>query len=94
MGALEKQVGGSHYKNFKIQPIEFTTRNNLGFIQGDIQQGFKFLYIRAAVAADTGHKRGRPQHQRTVRHVGCVMVDKNSRAAFGQSGESGIGPSR
>lgn len=36
MGALEKQVGGSHYKNFKIQPIEFITANNLGFIEGNI----------------------------------------------------------
>jgi hypothetical protein len=36
MSALDKQIGGSHYKNFKIQPIEFTTRNGLGFIQGDV----------------------------------------------------------
>ena len=25
--ALDKQVGGSHYKDFKIQPIEFITAN-------------------------------------------------------------------
>lgn len=31
---LDRQVGGDHYKNFAIQPIEFTTRNKLGFIQG------------------------------------------------------------
>jgi len=34
--ALEKQVGGSHYKDFKIQPIEFITANNLSFIQASI----------------------------------------------------------
>ena len=34
--ALDKQVGGSHYKNFKIQPIEFITANNLSFIQASI----------------------------------------------------------
>ena len=34
--ALARQVGGDHYKNFVIQPIEFSTRNGLGFIQGDI----------------------------------------------------------
>ena len=28
------QIGGDHYKHFAIQPIEFSTRNNLGFIQG------------------------------------------------------------
>lgn len=33
---LETQVGGDHYKNFKIQPIEYSMKNNLNFIQGDI----------------------------------------------------------
>jgi hypothetical protein len=27
----EKQIGGSHYKNFTIQPYEFITKNNLIF---------------------------------------------------------------
>jgi len=30
----ERQVGGSHYKNFKIQPYEFISKNNLSFFQG------------------------------------------------------------
>ena len=34
--AIDKQVGGSHYKTFAIQPIEFITANNLDFIQGNI----------------------------------------------------------
>ena len=34
--ALEKQIGGSHYQSFKIQPVEFITRNNLNFLQGCI----------------------------------------------------------
>ena len=33
---LNIQVGGTHYKNFKIQPIEFIQKNNLSFIQGCI----------------------------------------------------------
>ena len=32
--ALDTQVGGGHYKDFKIQPIEFAHANNLTFIQG------------------------------------------------------------
>ena len=32
--ALDTQVGGGHYLGFAIQPGEFTTRNNLGFLQG------------------------------------------------------------
>jgi len=31
---LAIQIGGDHYKDFNIQPIEFITRNKLGFIQG------------------------------------------------------------
>ena len=34
--ALDKQVGGRHYKDFKIQPIEFITANKLSFIQGNV----------------------------------------------------------
>lgn len=36
LNALNKQEGGSHYKSMKIQPIEFITANNLGFIEGCI----------------------------------------------------------
>lgn len=30
----ERQIGGSHYKNFRIQPYEFISKNNLSFFQG------------------------------------------------------------
>ena len=32
----DKQVGGSHYKNFKIQPYEFISKNDLSFFQGNV----------------------------------------------------------
>jgi hypothetical protein len=32
--ATDNQIGGNHYKDFKIQPIEFITKNKLSFIQG------------------------------------------------------------
>jgi hypothetical protein len=35
-GALEVQVGGNHYKDMKIQPIEFIMKNDLNFCQGNI----------------------------------------------------------
>ena len=34
--AFVKQIGGSHYKNFTVQPIEFIHKNNLSFIQGNV----------------------------------------------------------
>jgi len=33
---LEKQVGGSHYKQFKIQPYQFSRVNDLNFFQGNV----------------------------------------------------------
>lgn len=33
---LSEQVGGSHYKTMKIQPIEFIQANDLGFCEGNI----------------------------------------------------------
>jgi hypothetical protein len=32
----DKQVGGSHYKNFAIQPYEFISRNDLSYFQGNV----------------------------------------------------------
>jgi hypothetical protein len=34
--ALEKQVGGGHYKAFGIQPVEYIHANNLNFFEGNI----------------------------------------------------------
>lgn len=36
LGALKKQVGGQHYANMKIQPVEFITVNELGFLEGNV----------------------------------------------------------
>jgi len=33
---LTDQVGGSHYKDFKIQPVEYIHANNIPFIEGCI----------------------------------------------------------
>jgi hypothetical protein len=32
----DKQVGGSHYKSFLIQPYEFISKNDLSFFQGNV----------------------------------------------------------
>jgi hypothetical protein len=32
--ALDVQEGGTHYRNYPIQPIEYIVKNNLGFIEG------------------------------------------------------------
>lgn len=35
MEATKKQVGGDHYKEMAIQPIEFIVKNNLPFMEGN-----------------------------------------------------------
>ena len=34
--ALDGQVGGSHYKNMKIQPVEFCHINNIPYIEATV----------------------------------------------------------
>lgn len=34
INSLATQVGGSHYKDMKIQPVEFIHANNIPFIEG------------------------------------------------------------
>lgn len=36
MGFREKQEGGNHYKNAKIQPIDFIVENNIPFREGNV----------------------------------------------------------
>jgi len=35
MLSLTKQVGGSHYKKYKVQPIEYAMANNLNYCQAN-----------------------------------------------------------
>ena len=36
MKSFKKQIGGNHYKKYKIQPVEFIIKNNIGFVEGNI----------------------------------------------------------
>ena len=36
MSAIDKQIGGDHYKGMAIQPIEYIQANKLRFIEGNI----------------------------------------------------------
>jgi len=34
--ASAKQIGGSHYKDCDIQPIDYIVKNNLDFLEGNV----------------------------------------------------------
>ena len=36
MNALDKQVAGNHYRDKRIQPVEYISANNLNFLEGCI----------------------------------------------------------
>jgi hypothetical protein len=36
MESLKEQIGGNHYKNLKIQPIEYIHANGLGYFEGNV----------------------------------------------------------
>lgn len=36
MSEFDRQVGGSHYKDLKIQPLEFIVANKLPFCEGNV----------------------------------------------------------
>ena len=36
MSALQKQIGGEHYKTAKIQPVQYIEANSLGFCEGNV----------------------------------------------------------
>ena len=45
VAATSRQVGGTHYKDFKIEPIEFIMANNIGYCEGNI---IKYICRHAA----------------------------------------------
>ena len=36
MSKLDEQIGGNHYKEMKIQPVEFIYANNIPFIEASV----------------------------------------------------------
>ena len=52
--ALASQVGGDHYKDMPIQPIEFILANGLGFCEGNI---VKYICRYRAKGGAQDHKK-------------------------------------
>lgn len=65
---LERQPGGSHYKDLKIQPIEYIHANRLGFLEGDIVKRITRLWMK-------GDRRHALQDLRKIQHE-CDLIIK------------------
>lgn len=69
MKSLRKQIGGRHYKDFKIQPIEFILANNIPFCEGNI---IKY-------AARWRHKGGIKDLEKII-HYATILIENESKA--------------
>jgi len=49
--AMNRQVGGSHYKDMAIQPVDFCIQNKLGFCEGNVIK-YVCRYKNKGLAAD------------------------------------------
>mgnify|MGYP006406015375 FL=1 len=64
--ASDKQIGGSHYKDFKIMPIEYITQNKLDFCEGNIVK-----YI-----SRHGKKNGAEDIKKVIHYAELILEQK------------------
>jgi hypothetical protein len=86
MKASEKQVAGSHYCNFSIQPGEFIHRNGIGFLEGNV---IKYVCRHR-------NKNGRQDIEKAIHYLQLLMeweyperTAASSRTEGGQAGSAG-----
>ena len=63
MSAYKKQIGGSHYKNMKIQPSKFINDNNLLFAEGN---AIKYICRHA-------HKGGKEDLKKAIHYIEMII---------------------
>ena len=49
MSALDTQVGGGHYKDMAIQPLEYILANKLNFIDGNIIKYITRYHLKGGI---------------------------------------------
>ena len=63
MSAYKKQIGGSHYKDMKIQPSKFINDNKLQFAEGN---GIKYICRHA-------HKGGKEDLEKAKHYIDMII---------------------
>lgn len=66
--ALNVQVGGSHYRDMAIQPVEFIHKNRIGFIPGNV--------IKYVCRAD---KKGGIEDLKKARHYIDLLIEMEAK---------------
>ena len=63
MSSYKKQIGGSHYKNFRIQPSKFINDNNLLFAEGN---AIKYICRRS-------YKNGKEDLKKAIHYIEMII---------------------
>ena len=66
MSVYKKQIGGSHYKDMKIQPSEFVNKNKLLFAEGN---AIKYICRHAA--------KGEVQDLEKAKHYIDMIIERD-----------------
>ena len=66
MKVYKKQIGGSHYKDMKIQPAQFINENNLPFAEGN---AIKYICRHAS--------KGEVQDLEKAKHYIDMIIDRD-----------------
>lgn len=61
--ALNRQEGGSHYKDLAIQPVEYITKNNIPYLEGNV---IKYVTRHAA-------KGGREDLEKARHYIDLIL---------------------
>ena len=73
MSAYKKQIGGNHYRRFKVQPSEFINKNKLLFAEGN---AIKYICRHA-------HKGGKQDLAKAKHYIDMIIErdykDKNEK---------------
>jgi hypothetical protein len=62
---LDVQIGGNHYKFFAIQPIEFITKNDISFIEGNV--------IKRMCRHNKPTGKGRQDIEKAIHELQCLL---------------------
>ena len=63
MKAYKKQIGGSHYRNFRIQPSKFINDNKLLFAEGN---AIKYICRHS-------YKNGKEDLKKAIHYIEIIM---------------------
>lgn len=78
---LERQIGGKHYKGFKIQPIEFVHGNGIPFIEGSI---IKYIC--------RWRDKGGIQDLEKIKHYVDLLIELENAKDTGRQAEATVAP--